>query len=69
VAAFQYHRHSEQQKTFGKKFAQLAGCSSLANLTCLRGLPADKAIGFGEKAVAFSGASIIDRILEGGACT
>ena len=50
MAAFQYHRHSEQQKTFGKKFAQLAGCSSLANLTCLRGLPADKAIDFGEKA-------------------
>jgi carboxylesterase type B len=66
VAAFRYQDASAQKVTFGTKFASLAGCGSVANISCLRGLSADQAVTLGEKASSAVGEAIIDRILAGG---
>lgn len=66
VAAFHYQTAEHQQLSFGSKFAKLAACASVKNLTCLQGLSARAAIQFGEKATGDVTTNIVERILEGG---
>jgi para-nitrobenzyl esterase len=66
VAAFHFQKAAHQRLTYGAKFAELAGCGTVANLTCLQGLSARAAIGFGESASGDVITNIVERLLEGG---
>lgn len=66
VASFRYQRAANQRLAFGDHFARLTPCKDLKALACLRALPANETIHWGEKAAGSARNGVWARVLDGG---